>query len=61
VFELDESLLRSGPPDRDALPAEPVPRDTSLVTEATAAALGVQLPSVRELLAAFREERPAPF
>lgn len=57
VFGLDPSLLRSGPPDPSALPPEPVPRDTSLVGEATSAALGTTLPSVRELLALFRDER----
>lgn len=59
VFGLDPSRLRSGPPDPDALPPEPVPRDTSLTAEATARALGVRLPTVRELLALFREERTA--
>ena len=59
VFGLDPALLRSGPPDPDALPAAPVPRDTSLVAEQTAAALGVSLPSVRELLELFRAERAA--
>jgi dTDP-4-dehydrorhamnose reductase len=59
VFDLDPSLLRSGPPPREALPPEPVPRDTSLVAERTAATLGVELPSVRELLALFRAERVA--
>lgn len=57
VFELDASLLRSGPPDPAALPPEPVPQDTSLIAEKTAAALGTELPSVRELLELFREER----
>lgn len=57
VFELDASLLRSGPPDPAGLPSEPVPRDTSLIAEKTAAALGTQLPSIRELLELFREER----
>jgi dTDP-4-dehydrorhamnose reductase len=59
VFGLDPSLLRSGPPDPSALPPEPVPRDTSLVAEATAAKLETDLPSVRELLALFRDERIA--
>jgi len=59
VFDLDASLLRSGPPDPAALPSEPVPRDTSLVATETAAALGTGLPSVRELLAMFRDERAA--
>lgn len=59
VFELDPSLLRSGPPDPAALPPEPVPADTSLVADATAAALGAELPTVRELLTLFRDERRA--
>ena len=59
VFELDTSLLRFGPPDPSAVPAEPVPRDTSLLVEATEDALGVRLLGVRELLEAFREERAA--
>lgn len=59
VFELDESLLRSGPPDPAGLPAEPVPRDTSLVADMTAAALHSELPNVRELLRLFRDERAA--
>lgn len=57
VFDLDATLLRSGPPDPDALPPAPIPRDTSLDARATAASLGVTLPSVRELLALFRDER----
>lgn len=59
VFELDAALLGSGPPDPSALPPEHVPRDTSLVADATAAALGTELPTVRELLTLFREERAA--
>jgi dTDP-4-dehydrorhamnose reductase len=58
-FGLDPSLLRSGPPDPGAFPAEPVPRDTSLVAKKTAASLQVELPTVRELLALFRAERAA--
>jgi dTDP-4-dehydrorhamnose reductase len=61
VFELDPGLLRSGPPDPAALPPAPIPYDTSLDARATAAALAVPLPTVRELLAAFRSERsPTP-
>lgn len=59
VFGLDASLLRSGPPDPEVLPPAPVPNDTSLDARATAAALGVALPSVRELLELFRAERAA--
>jgi dTDP-4-dehydrorhamnose reductase len=57
VFELDASLLRSGPPDAGALPPAPIPYDTSLDAHATARALQHELPSVRELLRALREER----
>jgi dTDP-4-dehydrorhamnose reductase len=56
VFELDPSLLRSGPPAQEALPPEPVPRDTSLVAAATAAALDTSLPTIPDLLARFRSE-----
>jgi dTDP-4-dehydrorhamnose reductase len=59
VFELDPSLLRSGPPDPASLPPAPVPHDTSLVATTTASALGARLPSIRELLLLFRDERRA--
>ena len=59
VFELDESLLRSAPPDPGAVPPVPVPYDTSLDARATAAALGHVAPSVSELLHALRAERAA--
>lgn len=57
AFGLDGSLLRSGPPDPAALPPAPVPYDTSLAADATAATLGVTLPSLAELLARFSAER----
>jgi dTDP-4-dehydrorhamnose reductase len=57
VFELDASLLRSGAPDPSALPPAPIPFDTSLNAEATASALRVKLPSIRELLELYRIER----
>jgi dTDP-4-dehydrorhamnose reductase len=56
AFDLDPALLRSGPPDPDALPPAPVPYDTSLDARATAAALGVSLPPVRQLLELYRAE-----
>ena len=59
VFGLDGSLLRSGPPDPEALPPAAVPYDTSLDARATAAAVGVPLPTLRELLRFFRAERAA--
>jgi dTDP-4-dehydrorhamnose reductase len=57
VFELDEELIRVGPPDPDGLPPAPIPYDTTLDAAATAAALGVELPSLRALLERFRAER----
>jgi dTDP-4-dehydrorhamnose reductase len=59
VFGLDPGLLRSGPPNPNALPPAPIPHDTSLDAHATARALGVELPSLRELLGLFGEERSA--
>jgi dTDP-4-dehydrorhamnose reductase len=56
VFGLDESLLRKGRPDPRSLADAPVPYDTSLTANATAAALDVDLPSVRELLVELRHE-----
>jgi dTDP-4-dehydrorhamnose reductase len=57
VFELDASLLRSGPPDPAALRHAPIPYDTTLDARATEAAVGARLPDVAELLARFRAER----
>lgn len=57
AFDLDPGLLRTGPPDPDGLLPAPVPRDTSLDARATAAAIGYTLPSVQELLQAFRTQR----
>jgi dTDP-4-dehydrorhamnose reductase len=55
VFALDPSLLRSGPPPDGA--DINVPYDTSLTAPATSRALGVELPSARDLLVRFRRER----
>lgn len=57
VFALDASLLRSGSPDPAALPRAPIPYDTSLDASATASALEITLPTVRELLELYRAER----
>jgi dTDP-4-dehydrorhamnose reductase len=57
VFALDTSLLRTGPPGPQDVPPIRVPYDTSLAATATAAALGVDLLPVRELLRRFRHER----
>lgn len=54
AFELDEALLRFGPPDEP--PGVSVPYDTSLDARATAAALGVELPTVEEQLNRLRKE-----
>jgi dTDP-4-dehydrorhamnose reductase len=56
VFGLDDSLLREGVPDPAVVPRAPVPYDTSITAPATAAALDVALPSVREMLAELRHE-----
>ena len=57
VFELDASLLRSGPPDPAAFRHAPIPYDTTLDARATEAAVGARLPEVGELLTRFRAER----
>jgi dTDP-4-dehydrorhamnose reductase len=57
VFGLDPALLQSGPPELAALPPGPIPHDTSLDAGATAGALGVELPPLRDLLRRFREEQ----
>ena len=54
VFELDPELLRFGPPPAE--PGAPVPYDTRLDATATAAALGVELPSLRDQLVKLRGE-----
>jgi dTDP-4-dehydrorhamnose reductase len=56
VFELDSALLRAGPPEPEALPPAPIPYDTSLDARSTSSRLGTDLPSVRELLTAYRHE-----
>jgi dTDP-4-dehydrorhamnose reductase len=54
AFELDAGLLRFGPPAEP--PAAAVPYDTRLDARATAAALGVELPTLAEQLGRLREE-----
>ena len=54
VFGLDGDLLRFGPPP--ALSGVPVPYDTRLDATATAAALDVELPSLRAQLEQLRRE-----
>jgi dTDP-4-dehydrorhamnose reductase len=55
-FELDPELLDFGPPDEAALPAGPVPYDTSLTGPATERALDTRLPRVDALLSGLRAE-----
>lgn len=64
VFDLDPTLIRTGPvPDEARLPAL-VPYDTSLSTPRTDELLGVPAFGIRDQLAALREEvrtgRPCP-
>ena len=54
MFELDGELLRFGPPPERS--GVPVPHDTRLDASATAAALGVELPSLRAQLEQLRRE-----
>lgn len=55
VFELDPNLLLFGPPPETA--PMPIPYNTALDATETARRLDYDLPTVRELLAAFRHER----
>ena len=56
AFGLDPELLHVGPPPAGALPAMPVPYDTSLDARATAEALGFELAGVRDILDRLRVE-----
>jgi dTDP-4-dehydrorhamnose reductase len=56
AFELDGDLLELGAPYPDEPPPAPVPFDTGLDAGATAARLGVRLPTVNELLGRMRAE-----
>jgi dTDP-4-dehydrorhamnose reductase len=56
AFDLDPDLLELGVPYPDDPPPTPVPYDTGLDARATAARLGVRLPTVSELLARMRVE-----
>lgn len=57
VFDLDVSLLRTGPPDLSDLPQTPVPQDTSLSASVTADKIDYELPTVHALLTEFRQQR----
>jgi hypothetical protein len=56
VFELDSSLIGTGPPTDDPKHPEPTPFDTTLDASATAAALGYQLPDLDQQLVEFRSQ-----
>ncbi len=55
AFGLDPALLRFGPPELDG-PVGPVPADTSLDGSATAAALGLEAPTLAVQLERLRQE-----
>ena len=59
VFDLDPDLLRSGPPDPEAMPGAPIPYDTSIVAPRTSRLLEREPVGVRELLVRFRSEYEA--
>jgi dTDP-4-dehydrorhamnose reductase len=59
VFELDSSLLETGPPDPAAMPAGLVPYDTSITLPRTARLLERRPTPLRELLERFREQYEA--
>jgi len=56
VFDLDPTLVRTGPPDRTLIGGEPVPYDTSLSMPRTREVLVYEPPTVTELLRRFRAE-----
>lgn len=59
VFGLDESLLRSGPPDPAAMPDAPIPYDTSIIAPRTSEMLARTPSPVLDLLSRFRAEYEA--
>jgi dTDP-4-dehydrorhamnose reductase len=59
AFDLDEALLEVGPPDPAALGGGLIPHDTRLGATATAAALGIELPSLDTTLERLRLELQA--
>lgn len=56
VFDLDPGLLRSGPPDPNAMPGAPIPYDTTLTTPRTSELLERRPTPVRTLLERFRDQ-----
>ncbi len=57
AFDLDLGLLQFGPAPPEAFAGQRIPFDTSVSAVSTSERLGTPLPSVAELLAAFRHER----
>ncbi len=57
AFELDGSLVNYGPAPAESFAGQRIPHDTSLSAVSTSERLGTPLPSVAELLRAFRHER----
>ncbi|MEP6661402.1 MAG: sugar nucleotide-binding protein [Acidimicrobiales bacterium] len=57
VFGLDESRLRTGPPDAASMPGVPIPYDTSISLPRTAEMLRHRPSPLTELLERFRAER----
>ncbi|MEM9042488.1 MAG: sugar nucleotide-binding protein [Actinomycetota bacterium] len=57
TFDLDPELLRFGPAPNEAFAGQRIPYDTSVTAFATADRLGTPLPSIDQLLGAFRHER----
>lgn len=56
VFDIDPGLLRSGPPDPDAMPGAPIPYNTTLSTPRTSELLERRPTPVRTLLERFRDQ-----
>lgn len=56
VFDLERGLLRSGPPDAQAMPGAPIPYDTSITAPRTSRLLDHEPVSARKLLMRFRDE-----
>jgi hypothetical protein len=55
-FSLDPELLEVGPAPAEAMPDEPVPRDTRLDARWTAATLDVELPDLDGMLSRLGAE-----
>lgn len=56
AFDLDSSLISTGPADFSSTGPAPIPIDTSLDATATGDALNYELPDLDRLLATFRHE-----